>query len=82
MSIISSIRFAFRRPVSPLSADQLEGLEAQIDKDVVMRFSTGSIRLQRGEYITQEDVDMEYEHAKTLKFSETKQHARRRGKVS
>ena len=70
MSILSVIRFVFRRPPSPLSDAELDRFEREIDRKVVMRFSTGSIRLQRGEYVTQDDVDKEYERIKTLKFSD------------
>ena len=71
MSILSAIRFAFRRPSSPLSADEFDKLEREIDRNVVIRFSTGNIRLQRGEYSTEEDVDREYEQVKSLKFSDS-----------
>ena len=68
MSILSAIRFAFRRPPSPLSDAELDRSEREIDRKIVMRFSTGDARLQRGEYVTQDDVDREYERIKTLKF--------------
>ncbi len=69
MSILSTIRFAFRRPASPLSDTEFAKLERDIDKSIVTRLSTGNIRLQRGEYLTEEDVAKEYERIKDLKFS-------------
>ena len=70
MSIISTIRLVLRRPSSPLSDDELARIEREMDRRIVIRFSTGSIRLQRGEYFTEEDVDREYERIKSLKFSD------------
>ena len=51
MSILSAIRFAFRHPSSPLSDAELDRFEREMDRKVVLRFSSGSIRLQRGEYV-------------------------------
>ena len=68
MSILSAIRFAFRRASSPLSDAELDRFEREMDRKIVMRFSSGSTRLQRGKYVTQDDVDKEYERIKTLKF--------------
>lgn len=64
MSILETLRLAFRRPASPLSAERLEALEAQIDKDIVARFSTGNIRLQQGRYVTEKDLDKKYQQIK------------------
>lgn len=69
MLILENIRLAFRRPVSPLSNEQLEALEAQIDRDIVARFSSGNIRLQQGRYVTRRDLDKKYQRIKDLKFS-------------
>ncbi len=70
MSVLSAIRFAFRRPSAPLSATEIQRIEREIDRRIVIRFSTGNIRLQRGEYVTEEDIEKEYERIKRLKFSD------------
>ena len=68
MSILSAIRFAFHRPSSPISDAELDRFEREMDRKIVMRFSSGNIRLRRGKYVTQDDVDKEYERIKTLNF--------------
>ena len=69
MLILETIRLAFRRPDSPLSADQLENLERNIDRKIVSRLSTGNIRLQQGRYVTEKDLAKDYQRIKHLKFS-------------
>ena len=60
--ILSTIRFAFSRPSSPVSSDQLALLECEIDRGIVERFWTC------GEYVTAEDLEKEYQRIKHLKF--------------
>ena len=40
------------------------------DRHIVMRLSSGNIRLQRGEYVTKEDLDKQYERVKALNFDD------------
>ena len=54
--LIEQTRAALQAPTAKPSALSEKSLRAS-DKKIVQRLATGSVRLQRGEYSTAEDID-------------------------
>ena len=54
--LIEHTRAALQMPTAKPAALSEKSLRAS-DKKVVQRLATGSVRLQRGEYATAEDID-------------------------
>lgn len=66
LNFIRRALLAFQPPAaSPRGTEARALLD---DQDVVARFSTGNIRLQRGEFSTREDLDREYAEALACTF--------------
>ena len=65
--IVRSIQLAFYNPKVPTRTEEDRRLA---DRRIVRRLSNGNILLQRGEYVTREDLDKEYERVKSLNFDE------------
>ena len=68
-SLIKSARLAFRAPAAlplPPSAES----RRQTSEKIVRSLARGNIRLQRGDYVTKEDIDREYERIKSYQFDD------------
>ena len=46
----------------------MSAIRERITRNVVSQVATGNIRLQRGEYVTKEDLDKQFDHIKSLQF--------------
>jgi hypothetical protein len=68
MRLVQLFRSAFAPSPSPPVHDA--ETRRAVARRVVRRFSTGNIRLQRGEYLTREDVDKQLEKIKSLDLNE------------
>jgi len=68
MNIAGYLGLTMRAPTVP---SDVRKTMKESDKRVVSRASHGSIRLQRGEYSTQEDIDEQYERVKSLLFDDS-----------
>lgn len=67
MSLMRFIRLTLH---SPKVTTRTEEDRRLADRRIVMRLSRGNIRLQRGEYVTKEDLDKQYERVKALNFAD------------
>lgn len=65
MSLMRFIRLALH---SPKVTTRTEGDRRLVDRRIVSRLSSGNIRLQRGEYVTREDIEEQYERVKSFNF--------------
>ena len=59
---------ALQPPERPLQ--DTEARTRQHDQEIVERFATGNIRLQRGEFSTREDLDREYDEVQAYPFDD------------
>ena len=55
---------------SPKVVTRTEEDRRLADRRVVRRLSRGDIRLQRGEYVTREEIEEQYERVKSFNFDE------------
>ena len=53
---------------SPKLVTRTEEDRRLADRRVVSRLSRGDIRLQRGEYVTREEIEEQYERVKSFNF--------------
>lgn len=67
--LLASVRLAFFSPGPPWTPEQVEETRRRITRDVITRTATVNTRLRRGEFVTQEDLDQEFEQLKGLSFS-------------
>lgn len=58
------VRLAFSLEPCPPSDKPLEETRRRISHRLVKRMTAGNIRIQRGEYMTREDLDRQYERVK------------------
>lgn len=65
MSLMRLIRLALH---SPKVTTRTEEDRRLADRRIVSRLSSGNIRLQRGEYVTREDIEEQYERVKSFDF--------------
>ena len=65
MSLMRFIRLALH---SPKVTTRTEEDRRLADRRVVSRLSSGNVRLQRGEYVTREDIEEQYERVKSFNF--------------
>ena len=65
MSLMRFIRLALH---SPKVTTRTEEDRRLADRRIVSRLSSGNIRLQRGEYVTREDIEEQYERVKSFNF--------------
>ncbi len=65
MSLMRFIRLALH---SPKVTTRTEEDSRLADRRIVSRLSSGNIRLQRGEYVTREDIEEQYERVKSFNF--------------
>ena len=65
MNLMRLIRLALH---SPKVVTRTEEDRRLADRRVVRRLSRGDIRLQRGEYITREEIEEQYERVKSFNF--------------
>lgn len=67
MSLMRFIRLSLH---SPKVTTRTEEDRRLADRRIVRRLSRGDIRLQRGEYVTREDIEEQYERVKSFNFDE------------
>lgn len=67
-AIVRFIRLALYSPKTEMRNRKEE--EALADKRIVSRLSRGNIRLQRGQYVTRNQIEEQYERVKSLRFEE------------
>ena len=65
MNLMRLIRLTLH---SPKVTTRTEEDRRLADRRVVRRLSRGDIRLQRGEYITREEIEEQYERVKSFNF--------------
>lgn len=65
MSLMRFIRLALHSPKVTTLTEEDRRLA---DRRIVSRLSSGNIRLQRGEYVTREDIEEQYERVKSFNF--------------
>lgn len=65
MSLMRFIRLALH---SPKVTTRTEEDRRLADRRIVSRLSHGNIRLQRGEYVTREEIEEQYERVKSFDF--------------
>ena len=65
MSLMRFIRLVLH---SPKVTTRTEEDKRLADRRIVSRLSSGNIRLQRGEYVTREDIEEQYERVKSFNF--------------
>ncbi len=65
MSLMRFIRLALHGPKVTTRTEEDRRLA---DRRIVSRLSSGNIRLQRGEYVTREDIEEQYERVKSFNF--------------
>lgn len=71
MSRISRVfRTAFQSTVSDPRVRDHEAVKKDIARGVVMRTATGSVRLQRGQYLTREEIDQRLDKVKDYTFDD------------
>ena len=63
-------RTAFRSSVSDPRGRDHEAVKREIARSVVMRVTTASVRLQRGQYSTRGEIDQCLERVKGYNFGE------------
>ena len=67
MNLMRLLRLALH---SPKVTTRTEEDRRLADRRVVSRLSRGDIRLQRGEYVTREEIEEQYERVKSFNFDE------------
>lgn len=67
MNLMRFIRLALH---SPKVTTRTEEGRRLADRRIVRRLSRGNIRLQRGEYVTREEIEEQYERVKSFNFDE------------
>ncbi len=67
MNLMRFIRLALHSPKVTTRTDEDRRLA---DRRIVSLLSSGDIRLQRGEYVTREDIEEQYERVKSFNFDE------------
>ena len=67
MNLMRFIRLALH---SPKVTTRTEEDRRLADRRIVSLLSSGDIRLQRGEYVTREDIEEQYERVKSFNFNE------------
>ena len=68
MRLVHYIRSAIQRGPSLPVDDEVNRKNSE--RRTVSRVASGNIRLQRGEYLTREDIDRKYENVKSCEFNE------------
>lgn len=68
--IIRVLRSAFHSTVSDPQIRDHEAVKKDIARGVVRRTATGNVNLQRGRYLTREEIDKGLEEAKGYRFDE------------
>lgn len=68
--ILRVFRSAFGSTVDRSPVRSSDRVKAEVARSVVKRTSTGSVRLQRGQYTSREDVDRKREQMKGYIFDE------------
>ena len=69
MSLMQFIRLSLHSPKVKVTT-RTEEDRRLADRRIVRRLSSGDIRLQRGEYVTREDIEEQYERVKSFNFDE------------
>ncbi len=69
--ILTTVREAFRSASSSPQVDDYESVKDDIAKGVVQRTASGSVRLHRGEFLTEEEMKKEKELARGYNFDES-----------
>ena len=64
MSIVRVLRTAFKSTVGNRKIRDHEAVRKEIARGVVRRTATGNVNLQRGRYLTKEDIEARLERAK------------------
>ena len=67
MNLMRFIRLALHSPKVTTRTGEDRRLA---DRRIVRRLSSGDIRLQRGEDVTREDIEEQYERVKSFNFDE------------
>ena len=65
MNLMRFIRLTLH---SPKVTTRTEEDRRLADRRIVRRLSRGNIRLQRGEYVTREEIEEQYERVKSFNF--------------
>ena len=68
--VVRAFQQAFRPTVSDSRTRSSEAVGKKVARGVVRRTATGSVRLQRGQYVTREDADRRWEQVKDYRFDE------------
>ena len=67
-NIINAFRQAFRPTVSDSRIPSSKFVGGEVARGVVRRIARGSVPLQRGQYVTREDIDRKWEQVKDYRF--------------
>ena len=67
MNLMRFIRLTLH---SPKVTTRTEEDRRLADRRIVSLLSSGDIRLQRGEYVTREDIEEQYERVKSFNFDD------------
>ena len=67
MNLMRFIRLTLH---SPKATTRTEEDRRLADRRIVLRLSRNDIRLQRGEYVTREEIEEQYERVKSFNFDE------------
>lgn len=59
MKMIKSILEAFKYPIS-ITPEYTEKQNKQLEQKLISRISSGNVSLQRGQYISQQEVDLRF----------------------
>ena len=68
--IIRTIQDAFHSALSSPQIEDHEAVKDEIARGVVQRTASGSVRLHRGEFLTQGEIDRERESVKGYEFDD------------
>ena len=67
---LTVLRGSFRHTVSHKRNRTREELENEVARRTVRRIATGNVRLQRGEYVTREDINQQWDQVKNYRFND------------
>lgn len=68
--ILTTVREAFRSAMSSPQGEDYEAAKDDIAKGVVQRTASGSVRLHRGEFLTEDEMSKERELARGYDFDD------------
>lgn len=70
MDLLRRLRLAVHSPLWPSQSREAVDARNGAVKQVVIRVARGNIRLQRGEFDTEADIEAQYERIKDIEFED------------